>query len=292
VVLSGLFIGVTVANMILFWLAQVTLIILIVRFRYLFTIIPVLMALIVAFIVYNWSVSIMYGYLALLPGFLMGYKARTFNTPRSIIVWGMIPYLIPIGLMIALYPRMIEQAPSLVAQMQAMLEITAKQFGISGSEMEKALVSARQIIEWILRLAPGIFFTMFLGLVLFAYLAATSMSAFFGAVLPKMSPMFLWKAGEIWLIPLGASLIFVLVGSHGLRTIGENSLFFLVHFYALFGLCMFDYYFRKANVSLPIRLIIYVILLVAVIVIIPVLAVLGLIDSRFDFRKVGIESQK
>ena len=292
IVLSGLFLSLPIANALLVWLAQVALIILIVRYRYTFTVLPALMAFAMVMIVYGWQACLVYCYLVLLPGVLMGYKARTYSTPQAVILWGFGPYLLPIILTIIYYAQLGEQIPAMVAQMQAMLETGAHQLGVSGGELEAMLVSARKVVEWMVRLLPGILFTMFLGLALFAYIGASAVNSFFGAVFPRTSALYLWKANEFWLVPLAVALGFVLLGNNMLKIIGENFLVFLVHLYAFYGICFFDYYFKKANIPLPIRIIIYAILLVAVIVAIPALAVVAVIDSRFDFRKIGLQSEE
>ena len=128
---------------------------------------------------------------------------------------------------------------------------------------------------------------MFLSIVLFSYLGASAMSPYFGALLPRFKPLYLWKPSEFWLIPLGLSLLFILLGNQGLKIIGENTLVFMIHLYAFFGVCLIDFYFKRIRIPALIRLIIYLLVLVAMVVIIPFLAVIGVIDSRFDFRKIS-----
>jgi uncharacterized protein YybS (DUF2232 family) len=83
-----------------------------------------------------------------------------------------------------------------------------------------------------------------------------------------------------------------LLGKNDLRVVGENSLLFLVHLYAFFGICLVDFYFKRVMIPTPMRLVIYILVMIGVIVIIPILAVIGVIDSRFDFRKLSRISDK
>lgn len=291
VVLSGLFLGLMLVNVLFFLLAEMALIILMVRYRYAFIILPCFLAIAVNLLVYDGIISVAYAYLVLLPGLIMGHKARAFSTPGSIVAWGFAPYIVPVVISIAYHGQLMALVPDLTAEIQTLMEEIAGGAGIRGAELESLLVSVEPTMRLMIRLSPGILFTMFVGLVMFSYLGATAVNKYFGAVLPKMSPLYLWKAGEIWLLPLGASLLFILLGGEGLKTIGENLLVFFVHFYAFFGICFIDYYFNRINIPAPLRIIIYIIMIVVVFVAVPVLALLGVIDSRFDFRKIRFSNE-
>jgi len=222
-----------------------------------------------------------------IPGIIMGYKSRTFSSPRSVIFMGMLPFLFPIALVIILFPELNSQAPEMINQMQNILAKNAGVLGLGNSQLEIMNASITTTVEWTLRLAPGILFTVLISIALFAYLGAISVSSYFNAMLPRFKSLYLWKAGELWLVPLGLSLLFVLTGSFWLKTIGENVLFFMVHLYAFLGICFVDFHFRKIKIPVPVRVIIYLLVLVIMVIIIPALAILGIIDSRFDFRKVS-----
>ncbi len=286
ILFSGLLAGVMMINVLLFLCALAALIIMTVRFRYSFVILSCLGALALCMILYGISMTASFGLLVIIPGLLMGYKTRVFNSPASIIAWGFFPYLLPIGLMIFYYSQLIAQTPYIISELTGAIESSAAGFGIAASELQALYTAIPEVIKWSLRLMPGIFFTLFVSLVFFAYLIATYVSQYFGAVVPKMNPLYLWKAGEIWLIPLGLGLFLVLVGGNSPKIIGENLLFFMVHLFAFFGICIIDFYFKRMNVHILIRLLIYLFVMVVVIVAIPALAVLGVIDSRFDFRKI------
>jgi len=235
---------------------------------------------------------VVFSFMVFIPGIIMGYKARTFSSPLSVIFMGMIPFLFPVALVIVLFPELNSQAPEMISQMQNMLAENGSLLRMDGSQLEIMNASIKTTFEWMLRLLPGILFTVFISITLFAYLGALSVSSYFNTILPRFKPLYLWKASELWLIPFGISLLFVLTGSLWLKTIGENILYFMVHLYAFFGICYVDFHFRKMNIPVPARVILYLIVLVIIVIIIPALAVLGVIDSRFDFRKVSQFSSK
>lgn len=290
VAISGIAIGVPLANTAIFLFAQVALILLTVRYRYIYVIVPCLIALLTCTVIYGMSTTMVFFFLALLPGLLMGYKARTFSTPRSIISWGFAPYLVAVLMMVLFYSELSSRTDLFVSEFQALMQESAAPLGVAAGDLEEMLQMSNNVIVWTLRLLPGILFTMFATLILFAYLGATSVAKYFGAVIPGMMPTHFWRVNELWLIPFGISMLFVLLGGEGIKVIGENLLVFFVHFYAFLGLCVIDFYLNQLNVPFPLRMIIYLIILLPVITI-PLLALLGLIDSRFDFRKLAFESE-
>lgn len=289
VTLSGLSMGIMIFNMMSFFLAQIALILLTVRYRYLYAIIPCLVALSASAIVYGTSLSMVFFFLALLPGLLMGIKARTFSTPHAIVSWGFAPYLVTVLIVILFYSEISSQTELIIAEFQTLMQESAVPFNIGAAELEEILEMSNKVIYWTIRLMPGILFTMFAALILFAYLGTTYIAKYFGAVIPGMSPTYFWKVSEIWLIPFGITLAMILLGGDSLKIIGENLLVFFVHFYAFFGFCVIDFYLNQLNIPFPVRLIIYLMLVLPAITI-PVIAFLGLIDSRFDFRKLAYES--
>ncbi|MCP4584071.1 MAG: DUF2232 domain-containing protein [candidate division Zixibacteria bacterium] len=287
VLLAGFFVGVIMINALMFLFALTALILLTVRYRYSFAVMACLGSLLVCYVIYgNWT-AIYFGLMVLLPGVVMGYKIRTFNSPYAIIGWGIVPYLLPIALLIVYYPQIVEQTPLMIAEMQVMFEENAGSLGLAAGELQMIFESMQNIMEWTIRLAPGILLTMIVSMVFFAYLSAVTVSTYFGAVIPRMKPLYLWKVSEIWLIPLGVALLFVLLDNPGLKIVGENLLVFMVHLFAFFGICLVDFYFKRINIPAPVRLLIYLFILIAVVVAIPILAIVGITDSRFDFRKIA-----
>ena len=84
------------------------------------------------------------------------------------------------------------------------------------------------------------------------------------------------------------SLLFILLGEPTLKIIGENAIVFMVHLYAFFGICLIDYYFKGFSIAAPVRLVIYILAMLVMVFVIPALAILAVLDSRFDFRKVSM----
>ncbi len=274
-------------NTVFILLALSSLIIMSVRFSGYYVALASISSALVCFAIFDSMLATVFLLVVLIPGNIMGYKAKTFCSPLTVLLWGMLPYLLLVAFLVVLYPQLNSQLPLMIGEMQNMLAESAGNLGLSANQQEMMSASIRTTIEWTLRLAPGIFFTVFAAMVLFAYLGATVVSPYFGAILPRMKPLYLWKASEFWLVPLGFSMLAVLLTGQWLRIVGENVLVFMVHLYAFYGICLVDHYFKRMNLTLPIRLVIYLFVLIAVIVAMPTLALLGLIDSRFDFRKIS-----
>lgn len=287
VALSGATIGLLFLNSLFMLLALVAMIILTVRYQVTYLIATSVASTIICIAIYGGLVGGLFLGMVLIPGALMGYKAKVFSSPLGIFSWGMLPYLLPLAMIVILYPQLTAEAPVLIDEMRRMILGSSGVLGMSAQQQQLMQSSLETTINWVLRLAPGVFFTIFVMLVLFALLGATLAGPYFGAIIPRLKPLYLWKIGELWLLPLGFALIATLLGGHWLKITGENMLVFLVHLYAFFGLCLVDFYFKKLHISLPVRLIIYLFVMVAIVIALPVLALIGLIDSRFDFRKIS-----
>jgi uncharacterized protein YybS (DUF2232 family) len=288
VTLSGVGAGIPFINAILFLAGLIALIILTVRYGYWLASVGCLVAVGLCLILYG--INLVMGYMILVvgPGLLMSYKARSFSEPYKVLLWGMLPYLLPVIALIAFYPYIIAQTPTLLEELHRQLAAGGGIFGLSGSSLDQAVAATQKTFEVIMRLAPGIFFTMFAAIALFGYMGAASIGARFGAIMPAFSPMSSWRASELWLIPLGAALVCLLLGGGTLKPIGENLLVFMVHLYALYGICLVEHYFKKSLTLGWLRAILYVLFLTVAVVIIPLLAFLGLVDSRFDLRKMDV----
>ena len=81
----------------------------------------------------------------------------------------MFPFLIPISFLVVLYPELNSQAPQMIEEMNNMLTENAGQLGLGSSQLQLLYSSIKMTVDWTLRLAPGIFFTLFLAIVLFAF---------------------------------------------------------------------------------------------------------------------------
>lgn len=287
IVLAGPTMGLAMLNVVFLLVALVALIVLIVRFGYSSALLACLCALIICSLAYGVYMASALLLLLIFPGIIMGYKARIFSSPHEVLLWGMVPYMLPMIFLISLYPDLASQLPSIVETMKSQLAENNNILSLSIANNQQIFSSLEAVVYWTIRLAPGIFFTLFTAMVVFSYLGATYIAPYFGGILPRFKPVFLWKASELWWIPLGLSLLFVLLGGHWFKVIGENLLVFFVHFYAFFGICIVEFYFRSFKISGWIRLIIYIFFTMTIIVAIPILGILGLIDSRFDFRKVS-----
>ena len=289
VILAGAGVAIPIINVGLLFLGLVSLIILMVRFGYAYAALSCLVALASSLLFYGVQLAIGLVLIMILPGIIMSRKVRSFSEPQEIVLWGIIPYLLPLALLIIFYPVMMSQMPEIIKQMRNDFLSGGLILGMGGTEMEQVIQSTQKMLEIMLRLSPGIFLTFFVGFAIFSYMMATRLGPKFGAVMPSFRPLVEWRASDIWLIPLGLSLACVLIGGGFLSSIGENLLIFLVHLYALYGICLLEFQLRKMPWAGWLRAIIYIMVAVAAVFAIPLLALAGLIDSRFDFRKIDVQ---
>jgi uncharacterized protein YybS (DUF2232 family) len=286
VTVSGVASGIPLLNAIFYLVGMVSLIILAVRYGYWPGAIGSILMIGSCLLLYGPLLAASCLLMVVIPGLLMSYQARKIGEPRKILLWGMLPYLAPAIVLIAMYPEINSQMPAMIGELNKQLAISGGMFGMAGEGLNQAISSAQSTFEWIIRLLPGIFITMGAAMVLFAYLGAARLGARFGAIMPTMQPVYFWRASELWLIPLGLSLILVLLGGQSFGAIGQNALVFLVHLYALYGLSIAEFYMRQSMGLGWLRIILYLLIIIAAIVIVPMLAFIGLLDSRFDLRKI------
>ncbi len=289
IIVAGALAGLALVNTIAFIGLMIGLIITIVRYGWRYCLIAASISMGLCFFLYGPIIMGGMFLLFVLPAMLMGHKARLFGTHRQILIWGLMVYAFPLFLLVILYPQLIAGSETFAREMSQQLAAESAVLGITGADMQSYLASLETVFEWTLKLAPGILATTFVAFVVFAYLGASAVAPRFGAILPAMTPFAFWKGHDLWLLPLGSALLLLLIGGPTARIIGYNIGLFMVHVYAVFGLAIIEFFLsRTLSLGWP-RHFLYILMLLAAIIFIPMLAVIGLLDSRFDLRRLSEE---
>ncbi len=107
---------------------------------------------------------------------------------------------------------------------------------------------------------------------------------------PDLGDLSLWKTLDktVWLVVIAG--IFILIPSEGFRILGLNIMIILLFIYMLQGLAIINFFFKRKNVPVIFRAFGYF-LIFAQQFLIFIVAVLGLIDTWVDFRKLGKRSE-
>jgi len=107
-----------------------------------------------------------------------------------------------------------------------------------------------------------------------------------GLFVPNVVGFYYWKMPDTYIYITGVIMLGRLLVGEPLKIIADNLLLFIGFFYAVFGLAVFEYYLKKIRVSLLMRILFYILLLLMQLPGLILAALVGLVDSYFDFRKV------
>lgn len=145
-------------------------------------------------------------------------------------------------------------------------------------------------VNWV----SGAVITLLPALLLTMVAAIIFAGGILGIVLIRRQGMFIygiedfamWKLPEWLLLPLAGSVILLLTDQSLLVAMGWNVLFLLYLLYSICGLSLTEYLMRRWKLTLPLKLLVYVVLFLTQIFAAVLLPLAALFDSHFDFRRV------
>lgn len=148
-------------------------------------------------------------------------------------------------------------------------------------------VQLKELAELTLRLLPGMAYASLLLIAVVAYRTAQVLGARVGAPLPAAEPLRNWRPWEtlIW-APIGA-LGLVLVGGGLLADLAVNAILVMALLYAVQGLAVIRYLMWRVAASRYLQGLVYALLVFTSGVSLIALALLGLLDTWFDWRRLG-----
>lgn len=158
------------------------------------------------------------------------------------------------------------------------------QLGISPEQLSEIRKSAPVIVKTILNLFPALVIVSAVSFVLINILAGRAIFQRLGTPSPDFGDLSFWKIPDqmVWFVILAGGLI--LIPRVDVRIIGLNLLIIFLFFYLFQGFAIISYFFRKKNVPLFFRGIIYF-LIFAQNFLFLIVMVLGFADIWIDFRK-------
>ncbi len=102
----------------------------------------------------------------------------------------------------------------------------------------------------------------------------------------RIPPFAQWKLDEWMVVPVGLSIIAVLSNQAALTMVGWNALLVLFLIYSVFGLSFLEYQMRTRGFPTPVKVVIYVFLILTQLIAAVLLPLIALFDAKFDFRKI------
>jgi uncharacterized protein YybS (DUF2232 family) len=248
--------------------------------------------------------STVYLITVLMPGFAMGAAARAFSSPIKTVWNGLLPILFMLVLAVAFFGSNEVSTTAMIGEFNAEL-VTAidenpafggmlmELFNVEDQNIDQLLQRIDEFIMVLFRILPGTMLVVFLTVLILALVAAGYFGSQMGLMIPRFRPFCFWRASDWWLLPTAIGLALVIFAQINLwRYIGANILLVSGSVYSVAGLAVIEALLRRFSVPLAVRLILYVILTLMLAVSAVALAVLGLVDSRFNLRHISGNSDE
>jgi uncharacterized protein YybS (DUF2232 family) len=234
----------------------------------------------------------------LAPGISMGAASRSLSTAIRTLWYGCIPLIVLLAVMMTFYVGLLREMPAVLSVVNGSIEITlnqnpglskifSDQYGEAGSR-ENIIEAIDRVVVFLIKLIPGTLAIGFATLITISLFLAGKIGSRLRLMIPRLRPFYLWHASEWWLLPTAIGLALIIFGGTDLwRFAGGNILVVTGNIYGLTGLALIESYFRRMSIPVPLRVAFYLIIFIMSFTFVSLifLAVLGLIDSRFNFRR-------
>jgi hypothetical protein len=269
--------------------------------------------------------AVFYAVIVIAPAMTMGWASRNLYRPLSVVCYGLIPFGILFVLFMYAYINWMQNITLVTDAFNLIIDdyiksnpilstvieenygpgengmmafddyiksnpilstVIEENYGPGENGMMAFFKEFDRFLESILKITPGFLLTVFLGTAVFGLVLSGYIGVKMGIIIPRFRPFYFWKASGWWLLPTIIGLVPVVFRMDELWFYaGLNILIVTGHVYMVVGLAIVEAYFRRIYVPLPIRIIFYVILILAGPVSMTFLAVLGLSDTKFAFKR-------
>lgn len=182
-----------------------------------------------------------------------------------------------------------EAYAAMKGQVAAMVELTAKAYmesGVSAEQIELITENTQWIAHWVVVLMPGSIMAGYLLMSLGNYIGYKLIQKRWPFLpLPDPQPILLWSPPEKAVFLAIAAGGMSMIPGAVIRPLGLNLLILVVMLYSLSGFCIIQHFFIRSRFPIFVRWATYILLLLQPFLISGI-ALLGLFDLWFDFRKI------
>lgn len=239
----------------------------------------------------------LYALLVIAPAIIMGWASRKLYKPQNVAGFGLIPFLILFLLIIPTYANLMHNPDfyikglksdiGLVLDSRPDLQKSLEQvYGDDSNATETFLKDVGELFRETLKILPGTILILMIGIAVFSFSIAGYLAGRMGIIISRFKPFHHWKASGWWLLPTIAGLIPVVFRMDDLWFYaGINILIVAGHIYMVVGFAITEAFFKRALMQTPVKVIFYIILILAGPISMIFLAVLGLSDTKFDFKR-------
>jgi uncharacterized protein YybS (DUF2232 family) len=158
--------------------------------------------------------------------------------------------------------------------------------GLAPAEADRMTDWADSMIGLLKRLIPSMMALSGVMQLFFGWLCLVILLKGLGEFVPSFGSFINWKMPDYYIYISGVFLLSRLLGTELMKIVADNFLLFLGFFYAVFGFSVFEYYLKKIRLSPLLRAFFYIGLIFLQLPGLILAAVVGFVDSYFDFRKV------
>lgn len=237
------------------------------------------------------------------PGLMMGRASRNLAGPWTTVIHGLIPVAALMAMFMYVYPIIIKNLPAITEDFHAaakgaiqesplLADFINRNYGSAEDPVAAFLVDTDEAIHFVVRILPAVITLGFLAVIVAAMAGANYASLKLKIIFPRFRPFHLWRASGWWLLPTVVGLVPTVFSNDGFWFyFGLNLLIVSGHVYVLVGLAVVEAFFRRILIPVPIRIIIYLVMLLTSLISLFFLALLGLADSKFNFARENEENK-
>ncbi len=157
---------------------------------------------------------------------------------------------------------------------------------ISAEEAERLKGLVTDLFNFLYRFTPGLLITLAAAVNIASYFFAGKMIRVEGGFYRRMMGFGLWKAGVIHMALLAVGIVTWMTRIEAIIPLSENLLFLLGIVYMVAGFSVIDHYLKKYRIHAALRTAFVVALILSGWFGGLLAAIVGLVDSHFDFRRV------
>ena len=172
------------------------------------------------------------------------------------------------------------------SQMLDTAQQSLKAAGETPQMIQEKVDTARRIVDVMIRLIPAGIILGTLTQYSVAYLVFVRWASRFGMSLAGFRPFFEWKMPFAFMPLVMVAIVIRLFGSDSAVIFADNALAMASIFYCLTGLALMEYVLRRLQLSRLMKVLFYLFLFISQFVGFFAAALLGLIDSFADWRRV------
>lgn len=157
---------------------------------------------------------------------------------------------------------------------------------LSPEEIDLMKNSIRSMFDFFYRFSPGLVICWAAGMNLAVYFFAGMMIRKTGNFYRQMTSFTRWKMSFASLVILAFGLVLWVIDADALKPIADNLLFVMGVAYMVSGLALMEYLLKRRRIHGALRATFYLMLFLSGWFGGALAAIVGLVDSHFDFRKV------